>query len=239
MSPAKRKTGSTLTAKPSPTWTPGIGEPKLVARTLAPPSPPISRPQVKKLLVSPNEDDRSILDFDIETRRIGFFTAGKFGPDGCEPIAIAWSWVGTEDIHVRTLEETPLPEMLLWFKQVYDLADIVTGHYIRRFDLPIINGSLMEHRLPLLGEKRAWDTKLEMIKKAGIGASQENLSMMYELAEQKFSMSDHRWRQAARLTKEGMAAARTRVVDDVIQHKQLRLVMIEEGALKSPKLWKP
>jgi hypothetical protein len=33
---------------------------------------------------------------------------------------------------------------------LYNAADIVTGHYIKKFDLPILNGALFEHGLPLL-----------------------------------------------------------------------------------------
>ena len=46
-----------------------------------------------------------ILDFDIETRKVGFFQAGKFSPDGCEPTAIAAMKVGIPPGLVSSTEE--------------------------------------------------------------------------------------------------------------------------------------
>ena len=180
-----------------------------------------------------------ILDFDIETRRVGFFTAGKFGPDGCEPIAIAASWVGERAVHVWLQPEHTIPEMLAGFVELYTAADMVTGHYVRKFDLPILNGSLFEHGLPLLEDKLVSDTKTDLVTKAGISASQENLGAMLALADSKYHMNDHRWRQAARLSPAGVEEARKRVVADVRQHKKLRVALIAAGALKPPTEWRP
>lgn len=129
--------------------------------------------------------------------------------------------------------------MLEWFVAAYDQADVVTGHYIRKFDLPILNGSLFEHGMSLLSEKDTSDTKLDLKIMAGLGLSQENLSVMHHLEQGKFHMSDAGWREAARLTKEGIERTRRRVVDDVRQHKALRLRLIEDGVLRRPKSWRP
>lgn len=182
---------------------------------------------------------RRILDFDIETRRVGFFTAGKFGPDGCEPIAIAASWIGEKHVHAWLQPECSVPEMLTAFVDLYDQADMVTGHYVRKFDLPILNGSLLEHGLPLLTEKLVSDTKTDMVTKGGISASQENLGAMLALADSKYHMNDHRWRQAARLSADGIDEARNRVIADVRQHKLLRAALLTAGALRHPTRWRP
>src|SRR5690606_40829515 len=63
------------------------------------------------------------------------------------------SWVGEDKVHCWALGEVDGPTMLREFKRLYDEADGVTGHYIRKHDLPIINGALLEHGLPLLGPK--------------------------------------------------------------------------------------
>lgn len=180
-----------------------------------------------------------LLDLDIETRRVGFHTGGKFAPDGCEPVAIACSWVGQRDVRVWLLGEYQLPEMLGWFARLYQEADVVTGHYLRKFDLPILNGAMLEHGLPPLGRKLVSDTKEDLVSFAGLSKSQENLSRMLSLAEQKFHMADADWRDVARLTPDGMAEAKKRVAGDVRQHKRLRRTLVEAGWLKAPRGWSP
>lgn len=178
-----------------------------------------------------------ILDFDTETRKIGFYDAGKFNPAGCEPIAIAWSWGGA--VKVRQLVVDTTKQMLADFLDAYRQADMVTGHYIRNFDLPIINGALMENGWEPLPAMMTCDTKNDLITKAGWSSSQENLGEMIAIAEDKFHMNDTRWREATRLTPKGIALTRERVVDDVKQHMQLRRALLDLGYLSGPKVWKP
>lgn len=180
-----------------------------------------------------------ILDFDVETRRVGFFQGGHFAPDGCEPITIAASWVGESRIHIWLQPEQSLTEMLIGFADLYDQADLVTGHYIRKFDLPILNAAMFEHGLPFLPPRRVCDTKADLVTMAGLSKSQENLGALLELADQKFHMNDHRWRGASRLAPEGVALARKRASSDVKQHKQLRVALGRAGALKPPRVWSP
>lgn len=177
------------------------------------------------------------LDFDIETRKIGFFVGGRFNPDGCEPIAIAWSWGGP--VKVRQLVRDDPEEMLGAFVDAYNESDGVTGHYIRKFDLPIINGALMERGWQPLSPKLTSDTKGDLITRAGWSSSQENLAAMFEVLEDKYHMSDHRWREATRLTPAGVAHTRRRVKDDVIQHMALRTKLVDLGYLGAPRVWRP
>lgn len=178
-----------------------------------------------------------VLDFDIETRKIGFHIGGKFNPDGCEPIAIAWSW--GNGVSVRQLVVDEPEDMLRAFREAYGRADLVTGHYIRNFDLPIINGALMERGWEPLPAKMTCDTKNDLITKAGWSSSQENLSSMFDLLEDKYHMSDTRWREATRLTPEGVRHTRERVRNDVIQHMELRRRLLALDYLGAPKVWKP
>jgi DNA polymerase elongation subunit (family B) len=180
-----------------------------------------------------------ILDFDIETRKIGFHSGGKFNPDGCEPITIAASWVGEKTVTVWAQPDDDLPDMLRGFAELYLDADIVTGHYIRKFDLPLLNGAMLEHGLPLLPEKRVCDTKTDLVNFAGASKSQENLGAMLALADSKYHMNDHKWRNSTRLTAGGVAEAKRRATADVRQHKQLRMALLAAGALKEPRPWRP
>jgi len=130
-------------------------------------------------------------------------------------------------------------EMLKGFRRVWDQADLVTGHFIRKFDLPILNGAMMEWGLPPLDEKLVSDTKEDLLKRAGLGASQENLGVLYSLEQSKFHMSDQHWREVARLTAQGLRLARERVTSDVRQHMALRAALLRAGMLKAPRVWAP
>lgn len=138
-----------------------------------------------------------------------------------------------------TWRERDLRAMLRFFSEAYNEADIVTGHYIRKFDLPILNGSLFEFGMPLLGQKLAVDTKVDLKDIAAMSLSQENLSSLKELDESKFHMNDTWWRKVARLTPEGLDLALDRVVKDVKQHTALRAELAAAGALNPPSIWTP
>ena len=177
-----------------------------------------------------------ILDFDIENRPLSYL-----GMDftTAEITAIAASFEGEDTIHTFLLGEMSGLDMLDGFRELYDAADIVTGHYIRRHDLPILNGALLEVERPPLAPILASDTKTDLKIGKGISYSQENLSEMLGLPAPKVQMNTPKWREANRLTPEGIALTRTRVEGDIMQHKLLRQALLQAGVLNPPTLWKP
>lgn len=177
-----------------------------------------------------------VLDFDIENRPLSY---GGMDFTFSDITAIAASFEGSRTVHSWFLGEVETEEMLSEFVKLYDEADIVTGHYIRMHDLPIINGALVEFGLPPLGAKLASDTKVDLKRAKGISKSQESLSAMYRLHAPKQHMTQQNWRDANRLLPEGIEEARRRVVGDIKQHKQLRAKLIENDLLRPPSLWKP
>jgi len=182
-----------------------------------------------------------ILCLDIENRPLTYWISDQ---PTAEITAIATCWSDDKSsMEVHLLGQTKDQlfdafEMLRAFSRRYNEADMVTGHYIRKHDLPIINGALMEFGLPLLGPKLTCDTKLDMYSKAGIPASQEYLADLFELEERKLHMSQHDWRSANRLTDEGIKATKSRVSSDVLTHMLMRERMLELNLLQAPKLWK-
>jgi len=186
-----------------------------------------------------------ILDFDLECRPIAWY-----GGDWVtkQPTVIAWKWVGTKgkpvcsaiggsDRSSMVLEEEGA--MLRLFVEAYDTADIVTGHYIRGFDLPVINGALMRLGMPPLGPKLAEDTKEDLVKASGLSKSMENLSAMFDARTKKYQMDTAKWAAANMLLPEGIALAKKRCSTDVIEHIELRALLIENNLLNPPKLWSP
>jgi hypothetical protein len=157
-----------------------------------------------------------------------------------EITSIASCWADDlSTMQVDLLGVVDLRTILINFVERYNEADMVTGHYIRKHDLPHINAALMEQGLPQLGPKLTCDTKMDMHKKAGLPATQEYLSDILGLPIKKQYMSQVMWRDANRLTVSGIAATRQRVTSDVLQHMMLRTKMVEMGLLSIPKIWKP
>lgn len=179
---------------------------------------------------------REILDFDIENRPLSYWVPDR---PTSEITSIAWSFAGSDEVTVRLLGRDDPIETLLLFHQAWQRAEMVTGHYILRHDIPIIQAHMMEYNLVPLGEKLVHDTKVHMIKKQDQPATQEYLSEMLNIVYPKVHMTQHDWREANRLTPEGLAKTERRVMGDVLQHKQLRLAMIRSGMLHPPKLWRP
>jgi hypothetical protein len=175
-----------------------------------------------------------ILDFDIENRPLSYLGMDFTTAD---VTAIAAGWTDKSKVECWMLGEVDTSEMLASFVAMYDEADIVTGHYIRKHDLPIINGALMEAGMPTLKPKLSSDTKLDMLRRSGISCSQESLAGMLGLPEPKKHMTQTAWRAANRLTPGGIQHARERVVGDIRQHKALRERMVEAGLLGPPKTW--
>lgn len=183
----------------------------------------------------------AILDFDIENRPLSYL-----GMDytTCEVTAIAAGWVNppgwpNEHVDCWLLGQVDPVYMLSRFVLMYHAADIVTGHYIRKHDLPILNGALLELGMDALPPKLTIDTKLDLKRHGGVSKSQESLAAMLGIEAPKVHMTQADWREANRLTRKGLEKTRERVVGDVVQHKAMRLELTKRGLLRPPKIWSP
>lgn len=186
-----------------------------------------------------------ILDFDVECRPLAWY-GGDFVTK--QPTGIAWKFVGERGkIEVAVIGESDrmsrvLDEeraMLEAFCAAYEKADLVTGHYVRGFDLPVLNGALMRLGMPLLGAKDVQDTKSDLVRAQGISKSLENLGAMFELKHPKIPMNTGSWAAANMLLPHGIAATRKRVVGDVREHVELRQHMLDAGYLSPARAWHP
>ena len=194
---------------------------------------------------SPNQPE-AVLDFDLENRPLSYL-----GQDwtSAEITAIAWSWYGADEVETLLLtangtykdqrgRKYPPVAAFALFSGVLAAADIVTGHYIRKHDLPILNSAFMENGLPPLPRLLVSDTQQDLIRRKDLSASQENLAALLALPEPKHHMTQTEWREANRLfTNAKLNLSRTRVVGDVVQHKALRAELVRRGLLRSPRHW--
>lgn len=186
--------------------------------------------------------DLRILDFDCECRPLAWY-GGDFVTK--QPTGIAWQFVGEKRTHVGAIGESfdarnvldEEREMLERFREAYDKADIVTGHFVRGFDLPLLDGALMRLGQPALGPKLVQDTKLDLAKAHGLSKSQENLGAMFELDHPKYPMNTAKWAEANMLLPGGIALTKKRAMSDVQQHIELREKMLSLNLLRVPSIW--
>lgn len=184
-----------------------------------------------------------VLDFDTECRPLHY----SEWRDESQITAYAWGWLEDRRVHSRILEHHDRArdlyrhegEMLLDFLDAFDEADIVTGHYILRHDLPLIVDHCMRLGVALPGPKLVSDTKLALPSVKGLGLSQDNLALLLELDEKKHHMAGRQWADANVLTNEGRALTHQRVVNDVRQHRAIRAEMINLGWMTPPVVWRP
>lgn len=176
-----------------------------------------------------------ILDFDCEARPLHWIGGDYVSK---EITAIAWAWVDDPSGATALLlgEVEPI-EMLQRFVEAYNQADLVTGHFIRGYDLPLVSGALTEYQLPPLSKKYSQDTKIDLLRFSGLSKSQESLGALLGLQHPKVQMNQAKWRSANRLQPEGLSAVRERVIGDVQQHIELRQRLLELGYLGPAKLW--
>lgn len=177
-----------------------------------------------------------ILDFDIEQRPLSWITSDYVSR---EVTAIGAQFTDEDEGRCWLLGVDDPVDILEGFRAMYNEADIVTGHFIRVYDLPAINAGMVECKLPTLGSKLTHDTKLDLVRFTGISKAQGSLSDTLDLPSPKVFMGQVSWRSANRLTPEGIEATRGRVMGDVKQHIELRAELIRLGYLGRPRLWIP
>ena len=82
-----------------------------------------------------------ILHFDMENRPITYWMPDR---PSAQVTAIAWSWADDKAVNCWLLSRNgSAGSALSAFMTCFDLADMVTGHYIRKHDLTMLNGMLM------------------------------------------------------------------------------------------------
>ena len=185
-------------------------------------------------------DRRRILDFDIETIAAGFADP-EWVPQ--KITCVAWSWVGSDVVESRVCGPAGIfgkPErrarMLAPLLKSLGEADMVTGHNVLRFDLPVIQAEVMRLGLPSLGSLLVQDT-IRLHRSKGFKKGQDNLGRLYRIADEKLTMDWQAWQDA--YDEDGWRTIRARAESDVLMHKQLRAALIERDYLREPRPWSP
>ena len=184
---------------------------------------------MKPLIVS---TPKRILDWDVETIAAGFADP-NWVPQFIT--VVAWSWVGSDEVHAHTRLGSR-DEMLKEIRHLVSSADMVTGHNMLRFDLPILQSELLRNGFASLPPVLVQDT-IKLVKTKGFKKGQDNLSTLLRVPAGKMALSWQEWQDA--YDEEDWQTVVDRCKGDVVQHKLMRAEMLERGWLKPPVLWKP
>jgi hypothetical protein len=190
-----------------------------------------------------------VLDFDFESKPLWFWwdkpTAVLTSVSYMRILrgAIQHDTLNTEIAPLKTREE-----YMQWLMHIRDdvltNADVLTGHNIDRFDLPLFQAQLFRHGLPSMPVLLTQDT-MRLPKKRDASASQESL-INYEalkatcpigLPIYKDHLSIPEWEDAALGWNDAILIERPS--SDVHGHAHLREVLIEKGYLAGPRVWNP
>ena len=182
---------------------------------------------------------RRTLDFDVET-----VSAGYADPNWVPShvTAYAFSWIGEKKI---TVDALPIKDLFDRDVKAYFIqplltaiaeADVVTGHNIIRFDLPILMTETMRLGLPTLNPVLVQDT-IRLPRTKGFKKGQDNLGVLLETLTKKKSLNWEEWDRA--YGDPNSKVVKERVRSDVKMHKEIREEMRIRGWLMAPRLWKP
>jgi DNA polymerase elongation subunit (family B) len=181
-----------------------------------------------------------ILDFDVETIAAGFADP-QWVPQ--KITCVAWSWVGEDKVHSRICGTDGIyhaphkrRRMLEALVEAINEADVLTGHNILRFDLPVINSECLRLGMQPLGIQRVHDT-MNIVKTKGFKKGQDVLIELNDIPLRKMALSWQGWEQAYSET--GWKTVRERCESDVLGHKMLYQRMTELGWLKGERKWRP
>lgn len=208
---------------------------------LVPADKPVSSPavgvRIPTLKVEGSQSQRRALVFDIENRPLSYW----YDRPTAEVTVISYKWANDHQTHVVMQSvKNSVEDVLAKFRPVYDEAEIVVGHNIRRHDLPILHGAYIEKGLPGLTAKLTIDTYRDLTNYKDIPKSLEYLAEMLGAPYEKFHMTQHSWREANRFEDRGLVLARKRCAVDVQVSEWVYHELVNRGLLtKPPRTWRP
>jgi len=179
-----------------------------------------------------------ILDFDVETVAAGFAD-----PDWVPQkiTCVAWSWIGEDEVHSRICKPQGLYErpklrarMLDELLSQIERADVLTGHNIARFDLPVINAECVRLGLRPIESALVEDT-MKLVRAKGLKKGQDNLGRLLRTSGEKLALDWQAWQDA--YEEPGWPTIIERAESDVRMHKEMRAILLERGLMRAPFTW--
>lgn len=192
------------------------------------------------LRVNVSKRKRRVLCFDLETLAAGYADP-SWVPD--KITVAAWSWIGETRVESLITGKDGFFSARLRGERLEPLyaairaADVVVGHNIVRFDLPVLQAEALRCGLPTLGPVKTHDT-IRIVRTKGFKKGQDDMSVTFGSPLKKKTLNWAEWDQAYEA--DGWPVPVERCVTDVQQNKTLYRKQLERGdVLKSERWWRP
>lgn len=206
-------------------------------RTESSSAPPERSTQSLSRLRQVPASTRRLLDFDVET-----VAAGYADPQWVPSTVTAWAFSWGQDIQVEALPVADFYDVearRAFLRPLLDAlaqADVVTGHNVCRFDLPILQAECMRLGLPSLSTVLVQDT-IRLPRAKGFKKGQDNLGVLLDVPLGKLPLNFQQWAEA--YAEPNLHTVKERVAGDVRQHMLIREQMRVRGWLRPPRMWSP
>jgi len=116
---------------------------------------------------------------------------------------------------------------------------LVVGHNAIRYDLPLLNGTMMKMGLRPLGPQLVCDTYAHLLKSDyAYSKSLGNMAERFGI-QAKGSMSEFKWEQVYAGVPEYLEKLRLYNIGDVETTLGLRRELLARGLLRPPRVWRP
>lgn len=182
----------------------------------------------------------AVLIFDIEARPTAWIGGDYVGRT---MTAYAYKYLGSDRIESDAIHAGDYAHwklMVLRLAAAIESSTMAVGHYIRGFDLDVVNADLERVGSSSLPRLMSTDTKIDRLKGLGISESLENLMARYDLESEKMAMREPWWEEFnCWQTPESRKTVLERVRSDVTGTEELYLALLEAGRLKTPQAWDP
>lgn len=191
-------------------------------------------------------DGGDVLIFDLEARPTAWIGGDYVGRS---ITAFAYCYLDSDEVVCETLlGGTTTAEARIAHQQIMvnkvaaavETADLVIGHWVRGFDLPLLNAELERWRGAPLPRLMTIDTKSDRLVGSGLSQSLENLAFRYDTSVQKMDMREPMWEEYNLWqTDRSIEWVASRVSSDILATRELYVAMDEAGRLNGPKAWDP
>lgn len=167
--------------------------------------------------------------------------AGFADPAWVPTTVTAWAYSWGDDVEAKALPVRHMfnvryrARFLRPLLDAINAADMLTGHNILRFDLPVLNGEAAKLGLGPLPARLVSDTI--RIGRARVKKGQDVMAHMFGVTDEKLPLNWAEWQAA--YSEPTLETVLDRVKGDVVQHMALRAAQRDRGWLRPPTMWRP
>lgn len=194
-----------------------------------------------------NATPKRFLVYDLETYATGFADP-QWVPQVIT--CVSWKWHGEPKARTKVsssidfaypgamphLQPDAIVQMLYPFLSDFNEADGVITYNGKRFDNPVLNGTMWYCKMPPLSEILTYDLH-EFGRTKGLKKGLDNTAKHLGAAEKKLAMNHAEWTEG--YLEEGWLTIKARAKSDVVLTEQVFDAKRNLGWLKKPTLWKP